>query len=163
MRPSVTFIIWAALILFATVAISILLEFFTTNKPINRCPPRLLPFMRSLFSMENFEIFVAGSSNSSVRASPSLDITPPGPAVASLDKPRQSYDLLSGGLSEPRVASGPTSAECYGIDYTRSLEKTRTFSQLTNNYKRKTSESCSAPNHDLILDFYEGQPTAVSY
>lgn len=70
--------------------------------------------------------------------------------------PVRSYMLLEGDLKalpEPRVAIGPTSEQCYKVDYSRTLELS-SYAQRTNNYKHKIPDSCSAPNHDLILDFY---------
>lgn len=57
------------------------------------------------------------------------------------------------------VARGPTAAKCYGTDYARGLELS-SYAQRTNNYPHGNGESCSAPNHDLILNFYklEGVP-----
>ena len=77
-----------------------------------------------------------------------------------------SYDLLKGwlpGKPEPRVASGPTSQQCYTVDYSRTLERGGSYAQRTNNYRHGNAESCSAPNHDLILDFYQDRPTAAPY
>jgi hypothetical protein len=74
------------------------------------------------------------------------------------------YDLLKDwipGKPEPRVAMGPTSQQCYQVDYARTLERGGMYAQRTNNYKHGTPESCSAPNHDLILDFYQDKPTAA--
>lgn len=70
--------------------------------------------------------------------------------------PVRSYMLLEGNLKtlpEPRVAIGPTSEQCYGVDYSKTLELS-SYAQRTNNYKHRAPDSCSAPNHDLILDFY---------
>lgn len=57
-------------------------------------------------------------------------------------------------LPEPRVAAGPTAAQCYKKDYARTLERS-SFAQRTNNYIHGYPDSCSAPNHDLILDVYK--------
>jgi len=68
----------------------------------------------------------------------------------------KNYDLLNDVLPSNimnRVAKGPTSEKCYNVDYGRSLELS-SYSQRTNNYMHKTPESCSAQNHDLILNFY---------
>jgi len=69
----------------------------------------------------------------------------------------KNYDLLSDVLQpklEARIAVGPTSEKCYGMDYSKTLELS-SYAQRTNNYIRKTPESCGAKNHDLILDFYQ--------
>lgn len=85
-----------------------------------------------------------------------LSAGPPG-----IDKPFKSYDLLSDwlpGKEEPRVAFGPTAQDCYKVDYSRTLEPGGTYAQRTNNYIRGYPDSCSAPNHDLVLDFYIPKP-----
>ena len=75
----------------------------------------------------------------------------------------QSYDLLPGGKPEPRVAAGPTSQQCYEVDWARGLERAGSYAQRTNNYKHGYPDSCSAPNHDLILDFYKEKPMEGPY
>lgn len=72
----------------------------------------------------------------------------------------KSFDLLGGGLKEPRVAKGPTAEQCYKMDYKRSLERAGSYGQRTNNYVHKYPDSCSAWNHDLILNFYPSKPVA---
>jgi hypothetical protein len=78
------------------------------------------------------------------------------PADAELN-PRNPYNLLvSAALTakDKQIASGPTSEDCYAADYSRTIEVEPSFAQRTNNYKRKTGESCSAPNHDFVGTFY---------
>jgi hypothetical protein len=69
----------------------------------------------------------------------------------------KNYDLLSDTL-EPnlniRGATGPTSKKCYDVNYSKSLELS-SHAQRTNNYIHKNGESCSAHNHDLILNLYK--------
>ena len=70
----------------------------------------------------------------------------------------KNYDLLNGvlqGKAEPRKAIGPTSQSCYEKDFYRTFERAGNYSQKTNNYIHSYPDSCSAPNHDLILNFYE--------
>ena len=55
----------------------------------------------------------------------------------------------------PQIAAGPTSEQCYKTDYQRTLSLEPSFRQMTNNYKHKNGESCSAPNHDLIMGIYQ--------
>jgi len=74
--------------------------------------------------------------------------------------PYKSYDLLTGGKAEPRVASGPTAAQCYQKDWSIGLEPGGSYAQRTNNYRQNYPDSCTAPNHDLVLDFYEPKPSA---
>ena len=69
----------------------------------------------------------------------------------------KNYNLLSDVIPPnpiSRVASGPTAQKCYGVDYSKTLELS-SHAQRTNNYIHKNGESCSAHNHDLILDFYK--------
>ena len=69
---------------------------------------------------------------------------------------RASYALLGQTTKPfPQVAAGPTSEQCYKLDYQTSLSLQPSFRQMTNNYKHKNGESCSAPNHDLILGIYQ--------
>lgn len=79
------------------------------------------------------------------------------------NKPYKSYDLLPGGKPEPRVAGGPTSQKCYQVDYARGLERAGSYAQRTNNYIHGYPDSCSAPYHELILNFYEEKPTPAPY
>jgi len=83
--------------------------------------------------------------------------------VGGIKKPYKSYDLLSGGKKEPRIAAGPTAAKCYEVDWSRGLEPGGSYAQRTNNYKQNYPDSCSSLNHDLVLDFYEPKPTTGPY
>ena len=69
-------------------------------------------------------------------------------------KPRVPYALLSLPTKNDSVAVGPTSEQCYKTDYGAGLALYPKYRQMTNNYKHKNGESCSAPNHDLILGMY---------
>lgn len=83
-----------------------------------------------------------------------------------IGKPYKSYDLLSDwlpGKPEPRVAGGPTSQECYHVDWARGLERAGSYAQRTNNYIHGNPESCSAPRHELMLDFYKVKPIDGPY
>lgn len=86
-----------------------------------------------------------------------------GEKYGGIDTMFQSYDLLPGGKPEPRVAAGPTSQQCYEVDWARGLERAGSYAQRTNNYKHGYPDSCSAPNHDLILDFYKENPQPAPY
>lgn len=56
---------------------------------------------------------------------------------------------------DPLVAIGPTSQKCYQVDWKKNLERAGSYAQRTNNYIHNSTDSCSAPNHDLILDIYK--------
>ena len=82
------------------------------------------------------------------------------PSRTGLKGPYKSYDLLDDmlqGLPEPRVAGGPTAANCYKVDYAPELEL-GSYAQRTNNYLHKYPDSCNAPYRELILDFYKPEP-----
>jgi hypothetical protein len=82
---------------------------------------------------------------------------------AGVGKPYKSYDLLPNGKPEPRVAGGPTSQQCYQVDWARGLERAGSYAQRTNNYPRGYPDSCSAPYHELILNFYKTKPMEAPY
>lgn len=83
------------------------------------------------------------------------------PADSSLENLRKPYSLLQDVLpTAVGKAPAPTSKTCYESDFQTRLEKTGNFRQLTNNYKRGTPDSCSAPLHDMTLSFYKVEPLA---
>jgi hypothetical protein len=85
---------------------------------------------------------------------------------AGIGKPFKSYDLLDDWMTpkpEPRVAGGPTAQKCYEVDWARGLERAGSYAQRTNNYQHGYPDSCSAPYHELILNYYEPKPTAGPY
>jgi len=53
------------------------------------------------------------------------------------------------------------SRSCYATDFERMVEKTGTFRQLTNNYKRNYPDSCSGWQQELTLNFYKADPIPV--
>jgi hypothetical protein len=50
------------------------------------------------------------------------------------------------------------SQTCYGSDFQTRLERTGNFRQLTNNYKRGSPDSCSAPLQDVAMGYYKIDP-----
>ncbi len=82
------------------------------------------------------------------------------PADASLESLRAPYALLGDVLqsTEPGRWVSPNSKDCYDADFQKRLEMTGNFRQLTNNYKRAVPDSCSAPTHELVLNFYKTEP-----
>lgn len=78
---------------------------------------------------------------------------------AELDFSNKPYSLLLDVLPEFKgKPPTPTSQLCYFSDFQTRLEKTGNMRQFTNNYKRGTPDSCSAPNHDLVQSFYKTEP-----
>ena len=79
------------------------------------------------------------------------------PNSAQLENPRQPYHLLQGVLpdSSKDTVSGLGAEGCYQGDFQNRLQRTGNYRQLTNNYKRGTPDSCSAPLTELVTSFYQ--------
>lgn len=82
-----------------------------------------------------------------------------GPADATLDSPRDPYNLL-GDYLKPASNSGTVLAnltsECaYIADGERLIEKTGSYGQVTNNYRHKKPDNGSTWLHELSVAFYE--------
>jgi hypothetical protein len=84
----------------------------------------------------------------------------PGPAPASLNE-HIPYHLLQGVLPDAKVDnqdnSKLNSCACHAIDFANRIQRTGNYTQLTNNYKRMNPDSCSAPFHELVNNFYQPQ------
>jgi hypothetical protein len=80
-----------------------------------------------------------------------------GPSPADLND-RIPYHLLQDVLKnfpkDNQDNSCLNSCRCYTIDFENRIQKTGNFRQLTNNYKRANPDSCSAPFHELVNNFY---------
>jgi hypothetical protein len=88
-----------------------------------------------------------------------LDNKPNGPSPVIMG--REPYHLLSDMMGPPRLkesVSCVNSRSCYATSFDRLLEKTGSFRQLTNNYKRGYPDSCSSPSHELVLNYYQTTP-----
>jgi hypothetical protein len=83
-----------------------------------------------------------------------------GPGDATLNEPRTPYHLL-GDYIPPASPEGDerisnlTSEKAYIVDGQRLIEKTGSYGQVTNNYKRKTPDNGSTPLHELAISFYK--------
>lgn len=119
-------------------------------------PPRKI--YKSFFSGEGF-----------LNLSPALFgiMTPEpvsGPAPASLNE-RVPYHLLQGVLKDApkdnQVNNCLNSCACYKKDFENRIQLTGNYIQRTNNYKRENPDSCSAPYHELVNNFYEVQKLEV--
>lgn len=80
--------------------------------------------------------------------------------IYSLDKP--SRLIKKNDTCMPETISGVTSRSCYASDFQRLIELVGNNSQQTNNYKRESPDSCSAPFHELVLSFYKAHPLAIN-
>jgi len=84
----------------------------------------------------------------------------PGPADATLSSPRVPYHLL-GDYIEPALADGDErianlTSECaYIADGQRLIEKTGSYGQITNNYKKKNPDNGTTFLHELSVSFYK--------
>ena len=81
-----------------------------------------------------------------------------GPADATLNSPRDPYNLLD--YLEPATLGGSRTAnltsECaYIADGQRRIEKTGSYGQITNNYKHKKPDNGSTWLHELSVSFYK--------
>ena len=76
------------------------------------------------------------------------------PANLKNGKPYQSLDLPS---AIPAELSRVTAKQCYEMDDSVKMEVLGggNYRQCTNNYKRASPDSCSAPRHELITTFYQ--------
>jgi hypothetical protein len=95
--------------------------------------------------------------------SATLSYPPNGPAPTELYD-EQPYHLLADMMQQPRLKealSCVNSRSCYATDFGRMLEKTGTFRQMTNNYKRNYPDSCSGWQQELTLNFYKADPVPV--
>jgi hypothetical protein len=81
-----------------------------------------------------------------------------GPADSALNA-HVPYHLLQGVLDDAAVDDQPNTAfnaqACYESDFANRIQRTGNYSQMTNNYRRKNPDSCSAPVHELVNNFYK--------
>jgi len=94
---------------------------------------------------------------------PVLSYPPNGPSPVDLYN-KQPYHLLSDEMQPPRMKeslSCVNSRSCYATDFQRMIEKTGTFRQLTNNYKRGFPDSCTGWQQELALNFYKADPVPI--
>ncbi len=118
--------------------------------------------------LERIEAFEGGSGSAAPKVDPegATDSLSHGlsPDDAKLDSPRAPAALLGDTLpvGEPGRFVSPSAAACYDADFQKRIEVTGNFRQLTNNYKRSTPDSCSAPTHELVLNFYKTEPLPFS-
>ena len=82
-----------------------------------------------------------------------------GPADATLDTPRVPYNLLGDYLkpaTEVGMVTANLTSECaYIADGERLIEKTGSYGQVTNNYKRAKPDNGSTWLHELSVSFYK--------
>lgn len=91
-----------------------------------------------------------------------MEYQPGDPAPVS--RSPEPYQLLNDELPSvgpPEHISCVNSRSCYAGDFSRLLEKTGNYRQMTNNYKHGYPDSCSAPIQELTMAFYKNTPMSV--
>jgi hypothetical protein len=79
-----------------------------------------------------------------------------GPADATLDVPRTPYHLLGDYLEPAEERLANLKSECaYIADGQRYIEKTGSYGQMTNNYKKEKPDNGSTLMRELSLSFYK--------
>ena len=79
-----------------------------------------------------------------------------GPADATLDEARVPYHLLGDYLEPAEGRLANLKSECaYTADDQRRIEKTGTYGQITNNYKKAKPDNGSTLMRELSLSFYK--------
>lgn len=79
-----------------------------------------------------------------------------GPADATLEEPRIPYHLLGDYLKPAEERLANLKSECaYIADGQRRIEKTGTYGQITNNYKKEKPDNGSTLLRELSLSFYK--------
>ena len=78
-----------------------------------------------------------------------------GPADATLQDPRTPYHLLGDYLEPAQERLANLKSECaYIADGQRYIEKTGSYGQITNNYKKEKPDNGSTLMRELSLSFY---------
>jgi hypothetical protein len=118
-----------------------------------------IQYLNRTLHQEAFEAF----EDAPAKEPPVLAYPPNGPSPVDLYN-KQPYHLLSDVMQPPRMKealSCVNSRSCYATDFQRMIEKTGTFRQLTNNYKRGFPDSCTGWQQELALNFYKADPVPI--
>ena len=79
-----------------------------------------------------------------------------GPADSTTKSPKEPYHLLGDYIKPAQERIANLTSECaYIADGERLIEKTGTYGQVTNNYKRKKPDNGTTLLHELSVSFYE--------
>jgi hypothetical protein len=79
-----------------------------------------------------------------------------GPADSTIKSPKEPYHLLGDYIKPAQERIANLTSECaYIADGERLIEKTGTYGQVTNNYKRKKPDNGTTWLHELSVSFYE--------
>ena len=84
------------------------------------------------------------------------DPRPYGPADATITTPKVPYHLLGDYIKPAQERIANLTSECaYIADGERLIEKTGSYGQITNNYKKKKPDNGTTWLHELSVSFYE--------
>jgi hypothetical protein len=109
---------------------------------------------------EEFTDFITNSGYSTKQLC-SMPLTSPlpqlsGPADSSLTDKREPYHLLGDYLEPAEERLANLKSECaYVADGQRLIEKTGSYGQITNNYKKEKPDNGSTLLRELSLSFYK--------
>ena len=147
MKKEIQYLSWAVLF---TLAIAIARQ-LSEQKNIYLFPDSF----GSIFSKKGWDQGYLEGFNGSQEVKGNLDI--PGlmsPADATLETPRQPYNLLNGVLAEKGDKGSLTAQTCYQKDFIAQSDKTGNYIQRTNNFRHAAPDSCSAPFTEMVNSFY---------
>jgi hypothetical protein len=71
---------------------------------------------------------------------------------SNIDKP---YILLADSLEQKNSLGMLDAKRCYEGDFQTRIEKVGSYNQMTNNYRHKDPESCSAPLTEFVSSYYK--------
>ena len=79
-----------------------------------------------------------------------------GPADSTVKNPKEPYHLLGDYIKPAQERLANFTSECaYIADGQRLIEKTGSYGQVTNNYKKKKPDNGTTWLHELSVSFYE--------
>jgi hypothetical protein len=119
------------------------------------------PIVRQRLAVK--EAFQAAAAAAEPQGAPET-AQPLQPAEATIKDQRRPYTLLDDVLTPiqegdtPSPASSFTAERCHASDFQARLELTGNYRQLTNNYRRASPDSCSAPLQEKVLGYYQPPP-----
>lgn len=106
---------------------------------------------------------VNNASEDMTRSGPPAEVGQ-NPELGAQAKPFQLLaDVIPSVAADSREPNTKQTAEhCYNSDFEAQTQKVRSYSQRTNNYKRAGPDSCSAPTHELVGNFYRAPTVPVA-
>ena len=114
----------------------------------------LIYYLRPYFKKESFlDLYPTSQLCKVPLTTPTYHLS--GPADATLQDPRKPYHLLGDYLEPAQERLANLKSECaYVADGQRYIEKTGSYGQITNNYKKEKPDNGSTLMRELSLSFY---------